>query len=130
MKGFLTTFIIAALLMNANGQTKRWVQLPAISAAKTQFPLYIDKLNAQKVEKGLELDSSIESKTRAIIMTYYFAECAGDTNETYFKITNVYLGTLVLHDSLVTTYLILLQHKPGKELNGKIIFFDNKTKSV
>ncbi|MFT3910787.1 MAG: hypothetical protein QM757_11510 [Paludibaculum sp.] len=130
MKNFLTIFFIAALLMNANAQTERLMQLPAIGAAKTKFPLFLDKLNEKNVEIGLETDTAVKSKTEAIILSYYFNECAGDSNETNFGLVHVYPGTFVLRDSFITTYLVLLKHKPGDELNGKVFFYDNKTKSV
>jgi hypothetical protein len=110
---------------SANAQTKRWIQVPVIQAVDMHFPLFLENISTQKGKKLVALDSTKESWISKILVRFYYDECAGDSNETYFSVRDVYGGTLVFCDSLTTIYLLLLRQMPGEQLNSKLIFYNN-----
>lgn len=98
------------------------------SAIDAKFPLILTKIDFQDTTRVIKLNDEIESKIKTTVQDYYFNDCGGDTSETYFTIKDTYINSVRLHDSLQTIYFVLLKHISGN-INSKILFYDNSTKS-
>lgn len=92
------------------------------------FPLLISNIHLKDTQKTIHLNDEIENKISQTISSYYFNQCSGDSNETYFKARDTYIGTIRLHDSLQTIFLVLLNHFPGGQVNAKALFYNNSSK--
>ena len=127
MRILISIFFIAALSFNAGAQTKRWRKASFVS--RMNFPLILSNIKIRDSMKPVLMDTTVESKIDKIINSYYFDECGGDSSESYFSRKDIYYGTIQLSDSLETLYLILLKHIPGEQLNSKVIFYNNISKT-
>ena len=124
----LFTFLFCS---NGNGQkikSEHTDMLAGITVIETKFPLRLEKINLNNKRDILHQNDKIKNKIAGTVYSYYFNDCAGDSSETYFKIRDTYIGTLRLHDSIHTIFLVLLNHMPDEQVNGKVLFYNNQAK--
>ena len=102
--------------------------LPDLAVINSELPLKLPDLDLPDTQKTVHLNDGIEAEIRKTIYSYYFIDCSGDSSETYFKVKDTYIGTIRLHDSLQTIFMVLFKHLPAGEVNSKLIFYNNSTK--
>ena len=102
--------------------------LPDLAVINSELPLKLTVLDLQDTRKTVHLNDGIEAEIRKTIYSYYFIDCSGDSSETNFKVKDTYIGTIRLHDSLQTIFIVLFKHLPTEEVNSKLIFYSNSTK--
>jgi len=130
---YLTTLLLLTTLLSCTdkikGQaTRSSLTLPDLSVTDASFPLNLSILNLKDKKNIIHLNDDIESKIKQTIYAYYFDVCMGDSSETQFKVRDIYVGTIRLHDTFQTLFLILFNHIPGGEVNSKVLFYDNQAK--
>ena len=126
-------FLLVTLLACRDGikqtaPTKQNLSLSPISIIDANFPLTLSNINLQDTPNITHSNDEIENKIYQTVYSYYFNDCSGDSAETYFKLKDVYIGTIRLHDSLQTIYLVVLNHFPGGQVNSRILFYNNSSK--
>ncbi len=96
-----------------------------ISAIDRKLPLRLDELNIEDKNNTIQLKDGINSKIEEVIKDYAKDIEFYDSIQTY---KDTYIGTIRLHDSLQTIYLVLLKHNPANEVNSRVLFYDNQKK--
>jgi hypothetical protein len=131
----LTVFVFISCL-HTNPQTNHLHKefkrptngLPEIRAIKTNFPLYLSRLDYDNSNK-VDLSTIVKDKIQQTILDFYFIECRGDSSESYFKIKDVYFNSIELADKDLIYYLVILSHLPAESLDSKIICYNTTTNS-
>ena len=88
------------------------------------FPLKISEINF--LNSSNELDSGCFSKIQETVRNY-ISEFDLALEDSIYK--EVYFNTIRLRDSLHTLFFVLLKHYPSGELNCKVLFYTNKSKT-
>lgn len=96
----------------------------ALTVIDAKFPLHLGTLDLNQ-DDIVQLNDGIVSGIMNTVQDYYTHDCLGDSLHTYM---DTYIRTLRLHDSLTTTFVILLKHYPSEEVTSKVLFYDNGKK--
>lgn len=109
--------------VDSNSETKS-IEYPDIYAIQTEFPLRLDKLNLNDSSEFCHLSDGKVTRIENEIRKFYFNDCSGDSSEVHFKLKETYVGTILLKDSIVSIYMVILD-RPAGLVTSKILFFDN-----
>ncbi len=88
------------------------------------FPLMLETVHLKSHASYFAPNDQIILKISQTIRDFYFLECGGDSAETYFKLSDSYLGTLRMVDNPHELYMVMLKHQPDGALTSKILFYD------
>lgn len=98
---------------------------PHLTVIDAKFPLNLSTLDLNNEANIVELNDGIVSAISNTVQDYYANDCLSDSLHTYI---DTYIRTVRLHDSLTTTFVILLKHYPSEEVTSKVLFYDNEKK--
>lgn len=97
----------------------------ALTVIDAKFPLNLGTFDLDNQDNIVQLNDGIVSGIMHTVENYYTHDCLGDSLHTYM---DTYIRTIRLHDSLTTTFVILLKHYPSEEVTSKVLFYDNGKK--
>ena len=126
---FIVSFLNCPLRNENNHLMKKPLHLPELGVIDARYPFRLMDVDLSNSNNMIQMNDGIESELRKTIYSYYFNECPGDSTESLIKVKDIYIGTIRIHETLQTLYLILLHHMPGGEVNSKILFYDNTAKT-
>ncbi|HEX2684549.1 MAG TPA: hypothetical protein VHL77_11475 [Ferruginibacter sp.] len=97
----------------------------SFNAIDAKFPLDLGTIDLNGAANVIALNDGIVSGIMNTVQDYYTNDCLNDSLHTYM---DTYISTIRLHDSLTTTFVILLKHYPSEEVTTKVLFYDNEKK--
>lgn len=106
-------------------ETPSSITYPDIKVIQSDFPLNIKDVDFSDSSAFCEISDQKIAEIKKCIEKFYFEDCSGDSLETYFKLKDVYIGTIELIDSKFTIYTIILR-RPEGILTSKILFFNTE----
>jgi len=96
-----------------------------VTLIDTQFPLRLGEVDLSKTPV-YDVEDEVEARIRKTVNDYSTRACMADSVHTS---ADVYVNTIRLRDSLQTVFLVLLRHFPTSNVDSRILFYNNGTRS-
>lgn len=88
------------------------------------FPLSLTEVNVAPGKNAEPCNDMMRQKIIGVIRDFYYNDCSGDSSQTYFSVQDTYIGTIRLHDSIHSVYMVLLNYPVGGDVNSKVLFYN------
>lgn len=106
----------------------RELSRPTIRIIEASFPLYLDSVLV--TEAGTSPSPKLDRALQGLVEDFYFNQCAGDSNETFSRMTDTHLFTVKMHGHESDYYLMVMQQVPQSFVTGRLIKWDQREERI
>ncbi len=101
---------------------------PAIRIIEATFPLYLDSVLV--TESGTSPSPKLNQALQGVVEDLYFNQCAGASNETFYRLADALLLTMRMPTRTGDYYMMLVQHVPQGFVTGRLISWDQREERI